>query len=336
MPRVPAAALLALPLAVLASLLAVQKPVVAAQDSAAWLSESSLTPQQQTTANELLADRPLDLPSLDRLVRLYAKADPATAELAAAIDQGRAPEGPSNKVDPTAITADVSLRVAAEHFIHRRYGECLAWLQQVDAAQCASPELALYYRAVSHHQLGEVARAGEAAEQLLALDKRQSRRSEQLARMIQRQAEAHKEGSLTHIALLMEDVERRFDLERSAPTDQQVQQDVIDALDKLIEQAEEQQRQQQQQQQQQQQIAQSENPMPSRPMDDSRPAELRGSGEVRDADLPPGGDWGDLPPAERERVTQQIIREFPAHYRDVIEDYFRSLARQQQSEEDAR
>ncbi|MCA9241899.1 MAG: hypothetical protein KDA37_16930, partial [Planctomycetales bacterium] len=92
----------------------------------------------------------------------------------------------------------------------------------------------------------------------------------------------------------------------------------------------------QQQQQQQQQIAQSDNPAPSRPMDDSRPAELRGTGEAPDVDLPPGGDWGELPPAERERVTQQIIREFPAHYRAVIEDYFRSLARGQQGEEDTR
>ena len=53
---------------------------------------------------------------------------------------------------------------------------------------------------------------------------------------------------------------------------------------------------------------------------------FKGEGEVDDRDLPLGGDWGSLPPSERERVTQQIIRDFPAHYREVIKDYFRSLA----------
>ena len=36
--------------------------------------------------------------------------------------------------------------------------------------------------------------------------------------------------------------------------------------------------------------------------------------------------WGDLPPKEREQALQQISREFPGHYRDVIEQYFRELA----------
>ena len=36
--------------------------------------------------------------------------------------------------------------------------------------------------------------------------------------------------------------------------------------------------------------------------------------------------WGDLPPKEREEAMQQISKEFPSHYRDVIEQYFRRLA----------
>ena len=36
--------------------------------------------------------------------------------------------------------------------------------------------------------------------------------------------------------------------------------------------------------------------------------------------------WGDLPEKQRQEVLQQIGREFPAHYRDVIEQYFRRLA----------
>jgi len=36
--------------------------------------------------------------------------------------------------------------------------------------------------------------------------------------------------------------------------------------------------------------------------------------------------WGDLPPKQRDEALQQIGRDFPAHYRDIIEQYFRRLA----------
>jgi hypothetical protein len=36
-----------------------------------------------------------------------------------------------------------------------------------------------------------------------------------------------------------------------------------------------------------------------------------------------------LPPKEREEAMQEIGRDFPAHYREVIEEYFRELAREQ-------
>jgi lipopolysaccharide biosynthesis regulator YciM len=36
--------------------------------------------------------------------------------------------------------------------------------------------------------------------------------------------------------------------------------------------------------------------------------------------------WGDLPPKQRHEALQQIGKDYPAHYRDVIEQYFRKLA----------
>ncbi len=38
-------------------------------------------------------------------------------------------------------------------------------------------------------------------------------------------------------------------------------------------------------------------------------------------------DWGNLPPKEREEALQQLGKDLPSHYRDVIEEYFRKLAR---------
>jgi hypothetical protein len=52
----------------------------------------------------------------------------------------------------------------------------------------------------------------------------------------------------------------------------------------------------------------------------------RGPGEAAKRDVGSGDDWGHLPPKEREEALQRIGRDFPSHYRDVIEQYFRRLA----------
>lgn len=44
-------------------------------------------------------------------------------------------------------------------------------------------------------------------------------------------------------------------------------------------------------------------------------------------------EWGDLPPKQREEAVQQIGRDFPSHYRDVIEQYFRRLAAEEDNKE---
>jgi acyl-CoA reductase-like NAD-dependent aldehyde dehydrogenase len=45
-----------------------------------------------------------------------------------------------------------------------------------------------------------------------------------------------------------------------------------------------------------------------------------------------GGNWGNLPAAERTEVIQQVGRELPAHYRELLEAYFRKLAQQRRKE----
>jgi hypothetical protein len=52
----------------------------------------------------------------------------------------------------------------------------------------------------------------------------------------------------------------------------------------------------------------------------------RGPGEVTKKKIGSGSGWGDLPPRDREEAMQEIGRDFPSHYRDAIEQYFRRLA----------
>ncbi len=66
--------------------------------------------------------------------------------------------------------------------------------------------------------------------------------------------------------------------------------------------------------------------MPLQPLPDSMPMGGKGEGKVANKPIGEGSGWGDLPPRERDEALQQIGKEFPAHYRDMIEQYFRKLA----------
>jgi hypothetical protein len=55
----------------------------------------------------------------------------------------------------------------------------------------------------------------------------------------------------------------------------------------------------------------------------------RAPGQVTPKKFSNKGEWGDLPPKEREEAVQQIGRDFPSHYRDAIEQYFRRLAEEE-------
>ena len=62
-------------------------------------------------------------------------------------------------------------------------------------------------------------------------------------------------------------------------------------------------------------------------MQDSQAAGGKGPGEVDPKKLGGRAGWGNLPPKQREEALQKISKDLPAHYREVIEEYFRKLAR---------
>ena len=68
-------------------------------------------------------------------------------------------------------------------------------------------------------------------------------------------------------------------------------------------------------------------------MQDSRLAELKAPGKVDPRDIGDSADWGDMPAKEREQALQDVGREFPSHYREVIEEYFRRLAAEESDEQ---
>jgi hypothetical protein len=169
-----------------------------------------------------------------------------------------------------------------------------------------------------HHQLLEKEAADGAIDRLLARADESPRRYAAVARLMQADFKDLKPDSLDHIARRMDDVRRRLDLGRAGPKVRKVEDGVIESLDKLIKKLED--------QKQQAAASNAGSFQPSKPAEESRLMQGKGRGEVTKRDIGLESGWGDLPPKQREEAMQQIGREFPSHYRDVIEQYFRKLA----------
>ena len=105
------------------------------------------------------------------------------------------------------------------------------------------------------------------------------------------------------------------------------QQRIIDLLDKLIKEEEEKEKQ----------SSQSgggsgsgtPNQSPSNPMQQSQlPGGAPEAGQLRAARrASPGEAWGNMPPAERERVLQALRGTFPTRYRQLVEQYYEELSK---------
>jgi hypothetical protein len=205
-----------------------------------------------------------------------------------------------------------------------RFDDGLALLADLDLASAVDPAALLFHRAACQHWLLEADASVESLDLLLERAGEIPVRYERVARLLRADIAALEEESLDHIARRMRDVTRRLDQGRAGPRTRAVQDGVIESLDKLIAKLEE-------QQQQCQSSGGGGGGAAGRggqgkPMDDSRIADGKGPGEVTRRDLGGTDGWGNLPPHQRDEALQQIGREFPAHYREAIEQYFKRLA----------
>ncbi len=148
-----------------------------------------------------------------------------------------------------------------------------------------------------------------------------------MARLIQSDLSPLVDDSLDHIARRLVDIRRRLDLGWAGKKTTEVEDGVIESLDKLIKELED-------------QAAAAaaaaagggKSPGQIMPAQDSLPLEGKGPGNIVQKDIGHDSGWGELPPHQRQEALQQIGKDFPAHYRDVIEQYFRKLATQDEHE----
>lgn len=139
-------------------------------------------------------------------------------------------------------------------------------------------------------------------------------------------------GQIGEVVDLMQFSQRRLKNADGGESVQTRQQRILDLLDAMIEAAEQQEQQASSssggsgsQQGQQNQGGQQ----PNNPMQDSMlPGGPGGEGTLREARRAnPGEAWGQLPPAERERILQALRESFPSRYRKLVEQYYEELAK---------
>ncbi len=310
----------------------------------AWLAARGATPERQSEILERWnAPEAAASDTLDLLAKSMALSDERIAPLRAAL---QSPDGTLHLPDTAWLAAEETpafernnLRLWYGRWLaqHELYDEAAAMLTDLDPAAVIDPATLLVYQGVVHQRLLAKEPGLKAIDALLDRVESPPKRYEELGKMLRADLKALEDESLDHIARRMENIERHLGLGRADQKVRDIEDGVIASLDKMIKELEDQ---------------QNNSPgdgdgTPSgegngpggkkpgkangikpggAPADQSTPAGGRGAGEVDPKKLGDEDGWGNLPPKAREEAMQQIGQDFPAHYRDVIEQYFRKLA----------
>jgi hypothetical protein len=316
------------------------RPPQAAQvkaDAFVWLEAKKVDAATRAKAETLWAD----LPSLAgedellvRLVRTFALVDANAAKLVTLCSDPRRPlalpDQPwlRDRGVPPLFAANLRL-LYARWLVHELlFDEAQEQLSGLTPGDVVAPASLLFHQSVVDHALLNKESGLKAIEELLGGADASPRRYVALARLMQEDLKGLQEDSLDHISRRMDDIRRRLDLGRAGPKVRSEEDGVIKSLDKIIKKLEE--------QQQQQAGGGASSVRPSSPAPESYIVEGKGPGNVTKKDIGSGSGWGNLPPKEREEAMQQIGRDFPSHYRDVIEQYFRRLATEGSGKEQGR
>ena len=200
------------------------------------------------------------------------------------------------------------------------YNEALEQLENLQPQDVVDPASLLFYQSAVYHRLLNKEKGLATIEQLLENQLAVPHRYAVVAGLMEADLRPLKADSLNEISRLMDSIRVRLGQGRAGVRVRKEEDAVVEKLDKLIEQIE-------QQAQQSQSSSAGGQLRPSQPMQDSNPGGGTGPGNVDPKRFSRKDNWGNLPPKQRQTALQQLGKEYPSHYRDVIEEYFRKLAR---------
>jgi hypothetical protein len=271
-------------------------------------------------------DNPSGIELLQRVVKTFALADPQAREL---VDFCGKPKvaGPLPKLawltdEQTPAFERNNLRLWFGRWLslERLYDDSLAQLTGLEPTDVVDPASLLFYQATANQWLLHTEPGLKAISRLLERKQELPRRYAQTAALMQSDLAALDDDSLDHIERRMRDTEIRLELGHVGKKVRGVEDGIIASLDKLIEDEE------------QKEglfcpfVYRSSRRGASGPAPDSARLKRTGPGEVANKSIGTHSDWGNLNPRERQEVLQSIGTEYPSHYRDIIEQYFKRLA----------
>ena len=302
-------------------------------DVLSWSEDAKLAAD---ALEKLQASWPSDPPAdatpaalLDRLAKTFAAASPQAAELVERCQAEYAGPTPpdarwlAEPEVPKFVRNNLRLLYARWLAQHNLYDEVLDQVVDLQPTDVTDPAALLFYKAVAYHQLVQPDEARAALAQLMEREDQLPPRYRQVAALLDRDLGTIEDESLDHIARRMTDIRRRLGYGRAGEKVQEIENGVLKSLDKKIDDLEKQAAQQ------------CANPgasgggrsqKSSQPMQDSQLPSMKAPMQVDRRDIGDKSGWGNLPYKEREQALQQVGREFPAHYRELIEQYFRELA----------
>lgn len=212
----------------------------------------------------------------------------------------------------------------------RIYEEALEVLKTTKPETVVDPGTYLFHRAVAEHSLILKDDATRTIVRLLDDAVDVPERYRMVAVLMAFDMQGWREKDLGEIARKMDNIERRLDLSRGGPATQKIQKDVISRLDEIIKQLENENNGDAQ--------CNSGNcpnggkpgntaGPPNSPQKDSYGGKNTGPGNVDPKKFDTlVKQWGKLPEKERAKAMQDMTREMPPKYREIIESYFRKLA----------
>jgi len=204
------------------------------------------------------------------------------------------------------------------------YDEALELFGRISPEQVVDPATLFFYQAVCQHQLLQKAAALETLDRLLNQTLSVPDRYASVARLMKYDLEQFREKSLDEIARKMADVKRRLALGQGGRRVQKLQDEIVDALDDLIKKLQEQANSSSMTSSSGQ--AGGNSNQSSGPAADSVVKGAPAPGRVDQKDIGNKSGWGALPPKQATRAKNLINRQFPAHYRRAIDQYFKKLA----------
>lgn len=298
------------------------------QRIAAWLDERKIDPAIRSRIDTLWNEQGSAAADAQMTTELaiasWCLADPVIASAMQSF-RGSSTETPVAWTTPPTndpyILANLQAYAGRKFAERRMFDEALEQSVSLDLALVIDPAATLFYKAVAAQAVLDVPLALAALDQLTNNTDRVPTRYSSIATLMQTGLDKYEEKSLDEISRLMADSERRLDLGRSGERVQGVQEKIVAGLDELIKKLEA------------QQGgggggggAGGNSNESSSPADDSVIKGSTAPGETDDKKFSKEGRWGDLPAKQQAAAKNLINRNFPSHYGEAIEKYFKKLS----------